>query len=155
MWEELLLPRWWSSAQKPHCSWESPWRFWQRIRALVQAVREHTCNRQKMLREPQTGNVSRAGVSLHPRGAPCASLVLSSWGGALCPVIPGAARNSTLQAFFFFYSRRFMMEVGKECQSMFRAGKRSLHPRSLCYLAKWPCANTPTLHLHLPILPLH
>lgn len=48
--EELLFLRWWTPAQKPHHSWESPWRFWQRMSTVVRTVKEHTYSRQKTLR---------------------------------------------------------------------------------------------------------
>ena len=54
-----------------------------------------------------------------------------------------------------FYIQRFMVKVGRECETMFGAGKRSLRPWSLPYLAKWPCANIPHLHLNFPIFTLH
>lgn len=156
--KELLFIRWWPPAQKPQNLMGITLEFWQRMSCDMS-------HKKTFIKQTEDANVatwaprqqffpSRYIAVVRQIPDLSASLALSSWKGVQCPaVVRGAISNPEAES--FFYINRLMMKVGRECESMFRLGKRRLHAQSPHYLAKWPCSNILSLHLNFPIFTLH
>lgn len=139
---ELHFLSWWSPAQKPRCSWESPWRPGQRMRAMAWAVKEHTEKREMMIH----GIVSPEVAAFPEQMCHCPFAEL--W-----PLVPAwFCRDEEVCSAQQLSKGLLGMPRYSYCLFFltFRGLCWSLH-----YLPKQPCANIPALHLNFPIFTLH